>query len=326
MLHGTRRRLLAAAVAAAGLLGAPLFARAGTTVPGPLVSTDWLASHLDDVRVLDVRADVASYAGKSRAKTRVQGHIPGAVLLPWKEIRQKRVEDGRELVGMVLERERFQDLARRLGVKKGQAVVVTSRGESSGDITMATRVYWTFLYYGHDNVAVLDGGTYRWMAEGRPMTTEATAVQPGDFEAGPGRDDIYATTEEVMEAVRRGDVQLVDARTPDFYRGEKKKDYVYAFGHIEGAKNLPHPEMFEKTADGSLVFLTGEKALALLAKHGIDPHMPTITYCNSGHLASGAWFFMYAIVGNHRTELYDGSMHAFTMTDAGKALVVTSAE
>lgn len=325
MIAATRRTLLAAAVAAAvGLPGVPAPAQAGTTVPGPLVSTDWLAEHLDEVLVLDVRADVPSYYGESKAKIRVQGHIPGAVLLPWNEIRQKRVENGVELVGMVLERERFQDLARRLGVKQGRAVVVTSRGEDSGDITMATRVYWTFLYYGHDNVAVLDGGTHKWMAEGRPMTTEAVAVQPGDFEAGPGRDDIYATTEEVMAAVESGEVQLVDARTPDFYRGEKKKDYVYAAGHIRGAKNLPHPEMFEKTADGALVFRTGEKALALLAKYGVDPGKPSITYCNSGHLGSGAWFFMYEIVGNRNTQLYDGSMHAFTMSDAGKALVVTT--
>ncbi len=323
----TRRSLLAATLAGIVLAapsGQPLAAAA---LPGPLVTTDWLAAHAGEVRVLDVRADTDSYYGRSKEKVAVQGHIPGAVLVPWARIREKRKEGDVELVGMVLPAERFEALARELGVRRGEPLVITSRGESSGDITFATRLYWTFRYYGHDAVAILDGGTLAWKLAGHPLETAAVSPTPGDFVAGPGREDLYATTEEVMQALETGAAQLVDARTPDFYRGEKvSKGVVFAAGHIRGARNLPHPEMFVRDAAGALRFRTGDDALALLAAHGIDPQLPTYTYCNTGHLGSGAWFFLAEIVGNGRTELYDGSMHEWTISEARRSLVVAGAE
>ena len=97
-------------------------------------------------------------------------------------------------------------------------------------------------------------------------------------------------------------------------------------GTSKGGRPLPHPEMLERAASGALEFKTGEKTMALLAKYGIDPDIPSITYRNHGQLASGAWFFVYELAGNRDTQPCEGSTHAFTIRDARKKLMVTSTE
>lgn len=182
------------------------------------MSTDWLAAHRDEVVLRDVRHDTVSYAGKGKAK--VEEHTPGAPLVPWsafRETRTKKKKNGAELIGMVLRPEKFQELVRSLGIDRGEPALVTSRGESSGDILFVTRLCWTFTYHGHNNVALLDDGTRKWMLEGRPLETEApaTAVR-GNFVAGPGREELYASTSEVMEAIPKGISHMIDDQTLDF--------------------------------------------------------------------------------------------------------------
>ena len=91
-----------------------------------------------------------------------------------------------------------------------------------------------------------------------------------------------------------------------------KRDYVYDYGHLEGAQLYPTDLMFKNSA-GALKFMSADTYRALFKGQGIDPQKDAITYCNSGHLASGPWFLMSEIMGNKRTRLYDGSMHEWTL-------------
>ncbi len=323
---GSRRRdappgTLARTAAALLLLLAAGAARA-VAVPGPLVDTAWLARHLDEVLVMDVRGDPRTYAipprwqrdprSGRRFLVQLGGHIPGAVLVEYKRVRAERVIDGRRVQKMLPPRAAFEKLMRGAGLDPGEAVVIVTEGYGPGDMTIATRVYWQLKYYGHDNVAILDGGLLQWLLEGRPVETARPKVQTGRWKAGAGRRELLATSEDVAQAMKAGDVQLVDNRALAQYFGLGKPPYVYAHGHIPGAKAFPN-ELFVSGEQGGARFLPPERLRALARRLGIDPERPTITYCNSGHLASGGWFVLHELLGNRKARLYDGSMHEWTL-------------
>ena len=111
---------------------------------------------------------------------------------------------------------------------------------------------------------------------------------------------------------------MIDARQPAQFFGLSKRDYVGAYGHIAGAKELA-PELLAKTSKGALYFWDKNTYNALFTANGINPKSPAISYCNSGHLAAGGWFVMSELVGNKSTKLYDGSLYLWTLE--GRPLV-----
>ena len=129
---------------------------------------------------------------------------------------------------------------------------------------------------------------------------------------------MIANSEQVASASKGGKVSLIDARQPAQFFGLSKRDYVGAYGHIAGAKELA-PELLSKTAKGALYFWDKNTYNALLLANGINPKSPAISYCNSGHLAAGGWFVMSELVGNKSTKLYDGSLYLWTLE--GRPLV-----
>lgn len=284
-------------------------------VPSPLVETGWLADNLNNVVVLDVRNGAAELSAFTTA-----GHIPGAVLINWSTVRVTRVIDGITLTRMVPTKEQFSALMQANGVNSDSAIVITSKGSVADDITEGTRLYWTLKYFGHDNVAVLNGGTAKWLREKRAVSTAPSAPLTGNFTAYVERTEINATTNDVLSAMdndrhkrrhKEGkDTQLVDARDLTYYLGMVSKSYVYAKGHVPGAKNFSGLMLFDPDLG---TFLAKEIVLEALHAMGIDADDPTITICNSGHEASGLWFFLHEIVGNQNVKLYDGSMHEWTM-------------
>ncbi len=322
------KKHIVASAAIALALAAPLASAAG--LPGPLVQTDWLAKNIQDrnIVVLDVRADTKSFTAKAagepnipgmnpcgakKAKGETAGHIPGARLWDWKTVRTKRSVDGMELDGMAPAKEQFEATMRGLGVNNDSAVVIVADGGNTPTLTFATRAYWTFKYFGHDKVAVLDGGTAKWKAENRPMSAEAGgAPAAGNFSARAERREMLATTADVEAAIKKK-TQLVDGRTADYYLGQEKKDYVYAKGHIPGAKNVAHTQLVD---DKTRAFKSVADLKKLLADAGVDSTKPTITYCDSGHLSSGQWFVLSELMGNKKARLYDGSMHEWTKRKA----------
>lgn len=302
------------------LLAASVTAQAAN-VPGPLVDSDWLANNLKNVVILDVRKDTRSFTGKPVIKVdrktgkmkvvRVGGHIPGAVLVDYGKIRSKKTEGGIVLVKMLPGKKAMENLIQAHGVNAGSAIVIVSKGESNDDMTGATRLYWQLKYYGHDNMAVLDGGVAQWLMDGHKVSISRSNPSRGNWKATAERNGILATSEDVARAVRDKSVQLVDNRPLNQYLGATyKKSYVYAPGHIPGAKSFPDELL---TRPGVPAKFNAAKDLTSLSRAmGIDPNKPSIAYCNSGHLATGGWFYMSEVMGNRNVKMYDGSMHQWT--------------
>ena len=290
-------------------------------VPGPLVDTDWLAAHQADVVILDVRQHTKSFTQGPKYQTdkktgkkiliAVGGHIPDAVLVNYKQVRDKRKIDGKEVTRIVPLQADFEKLMQQSGVNKDSAIVIVSKGEGTSDLTMATRLYWTLKYFGHDNMAILNGGMAQWTLDGRKVDSGPVRVKAGNWQAGEIRSEILATTEDVSSAVQAGSSQLVDNRTVSQYFGTAKRSYVYAEGHIPGARMFPNELM--NNAGIPAKFLPKDDLEKLLQAMSINPGAESITYCNSGHLASGGWFIMSELLENRNTRLYDGSMHEWTL-------------
>ena len=304
-------------------LGLSLFSLClqAATLPGPVVDTAWLAKNMDKVVILDVRKDIKSFTKKPVYKkdkktgklklVRVGGHIDGVQLVNYKKIREKRVIDGKTVTRMLPTKANFEKLMQAAGLNKNSAVVIISKGQSSGDITIATRLYWQLKYYGHTDMAILDGGMAQWLKEGHKVSIKPTSVAKGNWVATTENNSILASSDDVAAAVNNKSAQLVDARVLSQYLGTYKKSYVYAKGHIPSAKSFP-VELLTYPASPAK-FTSGNDFSTLAGEFGIDTKKSLITYCNSGHLASGAWFVMSEVLGNKQAKLFDGSMHQWTL-------------
>lgn len=289
-----------------------------TNVPGPLVETGWLAKHSKQVVILDVRKDVKSFTAKpimARNKKsgklvvkKVGAHIPGAVLVNYSKIRVNRERDGMKLEKIIPLKSDFESFVQALGVDKNSSIVIVSKGENNLDMTMATRLYWQLKYYGHDNMAILNGGMNQWLQEKRSISNKASKAKKGNWVATAERNEMLATNKEVAAGLKSG-TQMVDNRPLSQYLGVYKKSYVYKKGHLPGAKSYPN-ELF--VTNGTAKFHSVAKLRDLSKSMGIDTGAETITYCNSGHLATGGWFIMHELMGNKNVRMFDGSMHEWT--------------
>lgn len=290
-------------------------------LPGPVVSAAWLAEHRGDVQVVEVRSEFDSFAKqpvfetdkKTGKKTLVDvgGHLPGARLVNFKDVRTERMLGDRKVKFLAPEAADFEARMDAAGVMADKPIVVVPMGQAIADVDEALRLYWTFKLRGEDRVAVLDGGVAGWLAEGREVSTAAPAAVKGTWKAGGDRPQYVATSEQVDDAAAKQSLQLVDARGLPQYYGISKAPTVAEFGHVAGAKPFS-PELLTRSANGALYFLPAKTYEKLMQAGGIDPKAPSVAYCNTGHLASGAWFVMSEIVGNHATRLYDGSMSLWT--------------
>jgi thiosulfate/3-mercaptopyruvate sulfurtransferase len=290
-------------------------------VPGPLVETDWLDEHRDQVTILDVREDIESFTRQAvLVRKRFTGdlrirqagaHIPGAVLVDFLNIRTSRKIDDRSIRYMVPEKEEFSQLMQSWGVNRGAAIVIVAPGMHNRDMTIATRLYWQIKYFGHDNVTILNGGMAQWLLEQLPASIEAPEPAPGDWVAREVRDSIKASSDDVTRALEDDSVQLVDTRGLGLYLGTWKKSYVRKKGHIPGAKVFPDELL--TSAEPPVRFSEPEEVAQIARELGIDTGASLITYCNSGQLASGSWFYISELLGNKNARLYDGSMHQWTL-------------
>ncbi len=295
------------------------------SLPGPLVSVDWLEAHRAEVNVIDVREDPASFATAPawtekdgvRSLETFGGHVPGALLLDFGELRATRSIDGREWKWMLPAQADFQALLQRVGVRQGRPTVIVSDGRSGGDLDAAARLYWSMKVYGDDALAILDGGSMAWLSAGKAVDSAAASADRGDWSASPARTKFVADSNAVAAASSAG-VEVVDARPMSFYFGLERKPSVLAAGHVAGALDFP-PELRAIQRDGSLHFLSAAQYAYLFPYLGIEAKRPAITYCNTGHLASGAWFVLSEIMGNPDVSLYDGSMYQWT--EEGRPLV-----
>ena len=259
-----------------------------------LVSTDWVAEHLDDpgIRLVESNEDVLLYD---------TGHIPGAVKVDWhadlNDPLQRDYLDGR----------RFAELMRRLGISRDTTVVFY--GDRNN--WWATYALWVFQLFGHDRVRVMDGGRKKWEDEGRPMTTEVPDHPPADYPVPERRDEaIRAFRDDVMRHLEaRG--PLVDVRSPEEYRGERlhMPDYpqegAMRGGHIPGASNVPWARAVNPDTGE---FRPAEELRAIYeGEIGLSPGDDVIAYCRIGERSSHTWFVLRYLLGYDRVRNYDGS-------------------
>ena len=298
------------------------------TLPGPVVSADWLANNMSEVQIIEVRTDLASYLRSPEFDTdkktgkkllvEVGGHIANSTLLDFKKVRVERLVDGKKIKLLIPEKADFEKLVQSLGINSDKPIVLVPIGQDMSDIDEALRTYWSFKVYGEDQVAVLDGGIAGWLSEGREFTTANSPKAAGNWAAKAERKELVASSDDVAAASKSGKPQLLDARQPAQYLGLAKRPDVLTFGHIAGSKELA-PELLAKPSNGALYFWQKKTYDALLAANGLSNKGPTIAYCNTGHLAAGGWFVMSELVGNKSTKLYDGSLYLWTLE--GRPLV-----
>jgi thiosulfate/3-mercaptopyruvate sulfurtransferase len=272
---------------------APLESR-GYASSDVLVSTDWVAAHLQDasVRIIESNEDMLLYPS---------GHIPGAVQVDWTLDLNDQVKRD------YLSRPAFEALASRIGITPATTVVFY--GDKSN--WWACYAFWVFQLFGHARARIMDGGRLKWEQEGRPLTRDvptypATAYQARERQDGPHR----AFRNEVLAHVRAKG-QLVDVRSPEEYRGERlhMPDYpnegALRGGHIPGAKSIPWSRAIN-AADGS--FKTADELRGIyLVEQGLKPSEPTIAYCRIGERSSHTWFVLKYLLGFPNVRNYDGS-------------------
>jgi thiosulfate/3-mercaptopyruvate sulfurtransferase len=288
-------------------------------VPSPLVDAAWLNAHKGEVTVLQVSGPLKSFTTSPEMKTvegkrvivNVAGHVPGASFVDFKKVRVNRMVNDKKVKGMLPPKADFEKLAQSWGVNKDSTIVIVPAGLTTADVGEATRLYWQFKYYGQKEMAILDGGMAAWLSAGYPAATDAPAAVSGDWVATGNDESILATYDQVNAALAKKDVQLADARPQNQYMGVfTKKGELH--GHLVGAKDIS-PDLLT-TADGaSAKFLPAASYKSILEAKGLDTGAATITYCNTGHLASGLWFVTHEIVGNKKAKMYDGSLVEYSL-------------
>lgn len=267
----------------------------GYVRPSSLVSTTWLAAHLDDphVRILESDEDVLLYD---------IGHIPNAQKVDW------HADLNDDIIRDYISRDKFQSLVRRLGIDESTTVVLY--GDKNN--WWATYAFWVFRLFDFpdDKLRILDGGRTKWEQEGRPFTDDLRRF-PATTYVAKERDDarIRAFKEEVLrhaEAHR----PLIDVRSPDEFSGKKThmaeypQEGVLRGGHIPGAKNVP----WARAANSDGTFKPANELRAIYeAEVGLKPTDDVIAYCRIGERSSHTWFVLHYLLGYDAVRNYDGS-------------------
>ena len=260
--------------------------------PERLVTTDWLAEHLGDdgLVVIESNEDVLLYR---------TGHIPGAHHVDW------HLDLNDDVMRDYVSPEAFAAMCSTRGITPDSTVVVY--GDNFN--WWAAYALWVFSLFGHADVRLLDGGRAKWVAEGRDMTTDATAATPSTYPVVP-RDDatIRAFKEDVLKHIGNG--PLVDVRSPGEFSGEllHMPDYpqegVQRGGHVPTAQNVPWKRAANddgsfKSVDDLRGIYEGELGM----KAGDD----VITYCRIGERSSHTWFVLTHLLGFEHVRNSDGS-------------------
>ncbi|MHB8683692.1 MAG: sulfurtransferase [Dehalococcoidia bacterium] len=268
--------------------------------PEALATTEWLAAHLDDpaVRVVDMRYSVAadsggSFRGVSGRAAYHHGHIPGAAFV---DVMSDLADPEAPL--NILSPGRFEALMGGLGIGSASTAVVYD--DSGG--TWAARLWWALRYYGHDAAKILDGGLTRWTREGRPLETRTPTPPPATFRARP-RPALRATCDEVVQAIGRRDVCIVDALPAVFYSGKARLYPTHRAGHIPTALNVPATANVDPATQ---TLLTADELARLWRTAGLKPDQKVITYCGGGVYGAYDLFVLY-VLGHEQVSLYDAS-------------------
>ncbi len=261
------------------------------THPEVLVNTDWVAQHLGDesIRLVEVDVDTTAYES---------GHIPGAIGFNWQTQLQHRVRRD------IISREEFEQLLSESGISNDHTVILY--GDNNN--WFAAYAFWLFSIYGHEKLYLMDGGRKKWLAEGRPLTTEVPRYPRTRYQAEEPDWTLRAYSAQVMQAIGNPQVALVDVRSPQEFTGEViappgMTETAQRGGHIPGAVNIPWAQAVNE--DGT--FKTVDELRALYASKGVTPDKEVIAYCRIGERSSHTWFVLRHLLGYPHVRNYDGS-------------------
>lgn len=266
--------------------------------PEALVSAEWLAEHLQapDVRVVDATWHLPN-DGRRGVDTHNEGHIPGAVFFDIDEV----ADTDSNLPHMLPSPEKFSSRVRKLGLGDGVRIVVY---DAHGGFMAACRVWWMFRAFGHEDVAVLDGGLPKWVAEGRPLDDLPARTQERHFTAR-FNNFLVRNADQLIANVDTGKEQVIDARSPGRFNGaEPEPREGLRSGHIPGSINVPVSMIMNPKNDFAV--RPAEEIRANLEAAGLDPKRPLVASCGSGVTACVAGLGLY-LIGHKEVAIYDGS-------------------
>jgi thiosulfate/3-mercaptopyruvate sulfurtransferase len=275
---------------------------AGFAHPQHIVSTAWLADHLDDpaVVVLDATTHLipepgAGYSVLPGRADFEKGHIPGAQFV---DLQGELSDPDHQFRFMQPSAAHFAAAMARLGVSDTTRIVIYS----TANVWWASRVWWLLRIFGHDNAAVLDGGFQKWSAEGRPTATgPATPRAPATFTARAPR-PLMADKAEVLAAIGNGAVCTINALRPEQHTGSGGVQYGRP-GRIAGSVNVAAMALLDPATNA---FLPAEALRAKFAAVGAMDRK-VIAYCGGG-IAASADALILTMLGHTDVKLYDASL------------------
>ena len=261
----------------------------------PLVSTDWLAAELgkNDLRVIDATLFLADHGRNARQEFEA-GHIPGAVFMDLDEI----VDTSSNVPHMLPPPEKFASRMQALGLGDGSRIVVYD----NSPLKSSARAWWMLKVFGAHEVSILDGGFAKWQAEGRGVESGKPVVRHRHFTVWQDK-SLVRTLDQMVDNLKSKAEQVLDARPAGRFAGtDPEPRQGLRGGHMPGARNLPHGELFN--ADGT--WKQGDELRAAFTQAGIDLDRPVTTTCGSGVTAAVLAFGMH-LLGKKDVGLYDGS-------------------
>ena len=262
-------------------------------IPQALVSTEWVAEHLNDpsVRIVESNEDVLLYAS---------GHIPNAVEVDWvRDLNHPILRD-------YLDRNSFSKLASNIGITKDTTVVFY--GDKSN--WWACYAFWVFNLFGHKNTKIMNGGRLKWEQEKREFTRQIPSFSKTNYQS-PERDDskLRIFRDGVLNQIEK-ELPLIDVRSPDEFSGKRLHMEGYPNegslrgGHIPGAHNVPWARATND--DGTF---KSRKDLEELYQHELNLNIDDniVVYCRIGERSSHTWFVLTYLLGFKDVRNYDGS-------------------
>jgi thiosulfate/3-mercaptopyruvate sulfurtransferase len=256
-----------------------------------LVSTDWVANHLNEpnTKLVEVDVDTNAYS---------EGHVPGAIGWNWTS--------------------QLQDQVRRDIITKGELEKLLSQSGISNDDTIilfgdnnnwfAAYAFWLLEMYGHRNLRLMDGGRKKWLDENRQTTKDMPPTTPTTYRAGEPNQALRAKREQVLQGLGQVNRALVDVRSPAEFSGEilappGLQETAQRGGHIPGAANIPWGQAVKE--DGT--FKSPEELKQLYGGKGVTPDKDVIAYCRIGERSSHSWFALKHLLDYPNVRNYDGS-------------------
>lgn len=263
--------------------------------PDSLIDTQWLAEHLNDSSIRIVEVDMSPEACEN-------AHIPGAVF--WSIFSDLLKPD----MSMNTDSKVLSALLAKSGISPETTVVPYGSNPATG-----ASIFWLLKCFGHSNVCVLNGGHQKWVAEGRPLTSELSSFEPAQYVAQSSSDyDYRIPLEDVRSALHQSDVVMLDVRTSAEYSGEvfmeKPPEGNERAGHIPGAVHLENTLVLNE--DGT--FKSAVELHNLYTQRGITKDKKVIAYCAVGARSGFIWFVLKHLLGYPDVRNYDGSWNEWS--------------